>query len=223
MWLDRCYLEISLGNPLEDYSFLGLRFSRVTPNCRRWKWRARQGFRNVLSVTSWVVLHDCSIRGLVSQCAFKTRTGGPGRRLQYASYGLWIFCPVAWKTSRNTPHQGKSCGNPFSLIPEPPLWIFGLWREWGFSTEKASPAEQETLFHSLYWENSEKAQPQTDRQTMTLPTPGSPRLAGERAAPLAFLYSLFLPYPSLKIRDKNSICQPLSWNKHLPLLILILE
>ena len=157
MWLDRCYLEISLGNPLEDYSFLGLRFSRVTPNCRRWKWRARQGFRNVLSVTSWVVLHDCSIRGLVSQCAFKTRTGGPGRRLQYASYGLWIFCPVAWKTSRNTPHQGKSCGNPFSLIPEPPLWIFGLWREWGFSTEKASPAEQETLFHSLYWENSEKA------------------------------------------------------------------
>ena len=39
--------KISLGNPLEDYSFLGLWFSRVTLNCRRWKWRVRQGFRNV--------------------------------------------------------------------------------------------------------------------------------------------------------------------------------
>lgn len=34
---------------------------------------------------------------------------------------------------------------------------------------------------------------------------------------------LALPYPSLKIRDKNSISRPLSWNKHLPLFILSLE
>lgn len=58
--------------------FPGLLFSRVTLSPRRCKWRARKGFRNALSITSCVALNDCSIRGLASECAFRTRRGRPG-------------------------------------------------------------------------------------------------------------------------------------------------
>lgn len=73
-----------------------------------------------------------------------------------------------------------------------------------------------------------KAQQQTDTQWLCCTwEPQSNR--GEGSSPgLSLTLSsccgvLALPYPSLKIRVKNSICQPFSWNKHLPLLILSLE
>lgn len=62
---------------------------------------------------------------------------------------LWVFCPVAWKSSRNT-QSGKRLYKSSSLTPRPSLRNSRTVEKADFSTKKASPAEQEILFPSLY-------------------------------------------------------------------------
>ena len=133
--------------------------------------------------------------------------------MQCTSCGLWAFCPAARKSNR-----GKGFVNPSSLTPEPPWGLVGLWRKQISARRRisSSAAEQEILFPSFYWENSEEALlsplcSATDTPWLCCTYESQP--SSERATTLAFLWLSFhgvdllaLSYPSSQMRGKNSIC-----------------
>lgn len=67
---------------------------------------------------------------------------------QCAFYVLWVFCPVAWKTSRNILSQGKGCVNPSSLAPGSSLGNSRTMEKVNFIRDSYTN-EQEILFPPL--------------------------------------------------------------------------